>query len=182
MSSDFADILSAIAAARPVAGSSTVVVAIDGLGGAGKTTLAERIVGDRPGTVVHTDDFAALDNPLDWWPRVLEQVLVPLSRNHAARYQRYDWDSRELAEWHTIEPGGLVVMEGVSSSRLAFRPYLSLAIWVDTPRELRLQRGLERDGEGMRDMWMEWMASEEAWEAKEDPRSHADLIISGQPD
>src|SRR3978361_1260120 len=111
--------------------------------------------GERVATVVHTDDFAAWDNPLEWWPRFLEQVLLPLSTNDAAQYQRYDWDSRELAEWHTIEPGGLLLTRGFSSSRAAFRPYLSLAVWVDSPRELRLQRGLERDGEGMREMWTE---------------------------
>jgi uridine kinase len=86
---------------------------------------------------------------------------------------------RPLAEWHAIEPGGLVVIEGLSSSREKFRPYLSLAAWVDAPRELRLERGIERDGESMRGAWLDWMASEDEWAAEEDPRSHADLIVSG---
>lgn len=175
----FDEVRDAVAASLPVGVSTSVAVAIDGFGGSGKSTLAARIVEAGPGTLVHTDDFAAWDNPLDWWPRLLEQVLLPLSRNEEARYQRYDWDARQLAEWHTVKPGGLVVLEGVSSSREAFRPYLSLIVWVEAPRDLRLRRGLERDGEGMRDTWLGWMASEDAWAEREDPRAHADLIIDG---
>lgn len=129
--------------------------------------------------VVHTDDFAAWDNQFNWWPRLLERVLLPLSRNKAARYQRFDWDIQRLAEWHTIEPGSLVVLEGVSSSRAKFRPFLSLTVWVDTPRELRLKRGNERDGEGMREAWLGWMAAEDEWAVEEDARAHANLVISG---
>src|SRR5262245_15075629 len=54
------------------------VVAVDGHGGAGKTTLAARLavaLGDAP--AVHPDDFASWDHPLDWWPRLIEQVLQP---------------------------------------------------------------------------------------------------------
>ena len=157
----------------------TVIVAIDGFSGAGKSTLAARLADEVSGTIVHTDDFAAWDIPLDWWPRLVEQVLVPLSKNEPARYQRYDWDLRELAQWHSIEAGGMVVVEGVSSSREKFRPYLSLAVWVEAPRELRLERGIERDGEGMRDAWLGWMASEDEWAERETPHDHADLTVSG---
>jgi uridine kinase len=178
MMADFADVLVAVLAAGPVGGASTVIVAIDGFSGAGKSTLAGRVLAEVSGTVVHTDDFAAWDNPLDWWPRLIEQVLMPLSMNKPAHYQRYDWDLQELAGWDRIEPGGLVVVEGMSSSREKFRPYLSLSVWVDAPRELRLERGIERDGESMRGAWLDWMASEDEWAAEEDPRSHADLIVS----
>ena len=158
---------------------STVVIAIDGFSGSGKTTLAERIAAELSATIIHTDDFSAWNNPFDWWPRLLEQVLVPLSKNERAHYQRYDWDRQELAEWHAVDPGGLVVVEGVSSSRLKFRPYLSLSVWVDAPRAIRLERGIDRDGEGMRHAWLAWMAAEDEWAADEDARSFADLIVSG---
>ncbi|HEY1529181.1 MAG TPA: uridine kinase [Galbitalea sp.] len=180
MISDLAAVRQAVSASCPRGGQSTVIVAIDGFGGSGKSTLAAQILAEHPGVVVHTDDFASWDNPLDWWPRLVDQVLRPLSHNEVARYQRYDWDDRVLAEWHDVEPGGLVIVEGVSSSRAALRPYISLSIWVDTPRALRLQRGIQRDGEEMRDQWLGWMASEDAWASDEDPRSHADLVISGE--
>ena len=166
-------------AARPPHGVLTTIVAIDGLSGAGKSTLAAAIGGELAATVIHTDDFSRWDLPLDWWPRMLEQVLVPLAAGADAQYQRWDWDAGRLAEWHTVPAGGTVVIEGVSSSRAVFRPYLAASVWVETPRDLRLTRGLERDGQDAAGLWAAWMAEEDAWVAEEDPRLHASLIVTG---
>jgi uridine kinase len=163
---------------------STSVIAIDGYGGAGKSTLADHLgavlrVEGRQVDLVHTDDFASADNPLNWWPRLIDQVLRPLRDGVAARYQRYDWELERMAEWHPIEPGGLILLEGVSSSRKAFRPYLSLSVWIETPADERLRRGLERDGEQALDQWHGWMADEVAWGNAEKPWDRADIVISG---
>lgn len=177
-------IMRAAGSARPAPGMSTSFLAIDGYGGAGKSTLAAflveelRVRGLRV-DLVHTDDFASADHPLDWWPRMIEQVLEPLGVGTTARYQRYDWDEQELAEWHTVEPGALVILEGVSSSRNAFRPWLSLAVWVETPGDERLRRGLERDGEQALDQWHRWMAEEVAWGEAERPWERADVVVPG---
>ncbi|HEU5213167.1 MAG TPA: hypothetical protein VFU10_10390 [Gaiellaceae bacterium] len=69
----------------------TRIVAVDGLGGAGKTTLAERLAADLDAPVVHTDDFASWDDPVDWWPVLLEQVLEPLAVGQAARFTPTSW-------------------------------------------------------------------------------------------
>ncbi len=70
-------------------------------------------------------------------------------------------------------------LEGVSSSREAFRPYLALSIWIETPHEERLQRGLERDGETARPQWEEWMAREDEYVEREHPEQKAHLVING---
>jgi uridine kinase len=67
----------------------------------------------------------------------------------------------------------------VSASRKAFRPFLALAVWVATPRDVRLRRGLERDGQAAYDQWLEWMGEEDAFVARERPDEFADLIVSG---
>src|SRR5687768_15818090 len=134
------DLARKIKTLAPSAGD-TVVVGIDGCGGAGKSTLAESLRLLIPeAVVVHTDDFAAWNNPIDWWPRLLEQVLLPISEGQPARYQRYDWTEKRLAEWHDVS-APVVIVEGVTATRKEFRPYLAYKIWVDCPRELRLQRG-----------------------------------------
>ena len=158
---------------------STSIVAIDGFGGAGKSTLAAAIAERVSADIVHTDDFASWEVPLDWWPRLRDQVLIPLSHGQTAHYQPYDWDARALTDWIDVAPGGLVLLEGVSSSRSAFRPFLSRSIWVDTPRATRLSRGLERDGTAAHEQWLRWMAEEDAWALKESPADCADCIISG---
>jgi uridine kinase len=148
-----------VLAAPPPDGVATRIVAIDGCGGAGKSTLAARLSRELGGVeVVHTDDFATAENPVDWWPEVVERVLEPLARG---------------------EPGRTVILEGVTASRDAFRPYLAYTIWVDAPRELRLRRGLERDGESMREQWEQWMAAEDAYVERERPHERADAVVRG---
>ena len=129
--------------------------------------------------MVHTDDFASWDVPLEWWPRVRDDVLIPLSSGHPARYRPYDWDKRTLGGWVEVPSGGTVIIEGVSSSRSEFRAQLDFAIWIETPRDLRLRRGIERDGEALRAQWLEWMAEEESWAQRDHPRESADLVIWG---
>ncbi len=158
----------------------TKIIAIDGPGGAGKSSLAEQLsqkLGSTP--IVHTDDFASWDNPLNWWPRLIAQVLEPLYHNDIARYQRYDWGTQRMAEWHEIQPSEYLLLEGVSSSREAFRPYIALSIWIETPRQERLRRGLERDGETSLTQWEEWMASEDEYIEREHPEQNTDLVIDG---
>ena len=174
------DIGRRIMTAAPPSSMSVRVVAIDGPGGAGKSTLAEHVASVFGGApIVPTDDFASWDEPLEWWPRLLEQVLQPLADGSAACYQRYDWATRRLAEWITVPTSAYVVVEGVSSSRLAFAPYLSYAIWVETPRDVRLARGIARDGEGMRMYWEQWMAEEDRYVAEDRPDQRADLVVAG---
>jgi len=163
---------------KPACGD-TLIVGIDGCGGAGKSTLAAQLATLLPGSpVIHTDDFASWDNPLNWWPRLIEQVLEPLHRREPARYQRFDWDRRELAEWHDVT-ATIVILEGVSATRREFRPYLALSIFVTCPREIRLQRGLARDGEEAVGLWHEWMRQEDLYVADHKPEERADYIVSG---
>ena len=156
------------------------LVAVDGPGGSGKSTLAARlsaVAGGAP--VVHTDDFASWDEPIDWWPRMLEQVIEPLTAGRPARYQRYDWAERRPADWLTVEPVPIVIIEGVSAGRREWAEHLAYVIWVETPRDERLRRGLERDGDDAVDLWRSWMADEDAHFAADPTRERADLIVAG---
>lgn len=172
-----------IRAAAPPAGMTTKIVAIDGPGGAGKSSLAARLATALGGAqVVHTDDFASWDDPLDWWPRLLDEALKPLARDEPARYRRSSWGNGEREEWVEIAPAEYVILEGVSASRDAFRPFLAYSIWIDTPRDLRLRRGLQRDGEAARAQWEAWMAEEDEYVARERPRERADVTLPGDRD
>lgn len=167
---------------RPSAVRQTCLVAIDGHGGAGKSTLAHRLADRRRGaTVIHTDDFAnaGMHNGLNV-ERLLEQVIEPLSRDDAARYQRFDWLSQSLAEWRDVPAGGLFIVEGVSAMRHELaRAGWDLTVWVETPREICLQRGLARDGVEAQHHWLQWFEQEDHYVAREDPASRADLVVSG---
>jgi uridine kinase len=174
-----ATIVAQIRAKPPPAGISTKIVAVDGPGGAGKTSFAERLARELDAAVVHTDDFASWDNPLDWWPRLVEELLEPLARGESARYRRSRWSDDEPERWHEVEPAEYLVLEGVSASRDAFQPFLTYSIWVEAPRAVRLSRGLERDGEEARAQWEQWMAEEDEYVRRERPRERADVVVSG---
>jgi uridine kinase len=173
-------IIQAARAKSAPAGMTTKIIAIDGPGGAGKSALAARLakeLGNAP--VLHTDDFASWDNPVDWWPRLIQEALEPLSRNRPARFKRSDWENRGREEWREVQPAEFVILEGVSASREAFQQFLTYSIWVETSPELRLQRGLERDGEEARAQWEKWMAQEDEYVKREKPHDRADMVVLG---
>jgi uridine kinase len=158
------------------------LVGVDGCGGSGKTTFAARLSAAGGGwPVVHTDDFASHDVPLEWWPRMLEQVIEPLSHNERATFRPYDWVRRKPGAPTHVDPDDVVIIEGVGAIRDAWRARLTMSIWIHAPREVRLCRGIERDGEGLREFWLRWMDAEDRYVAAEDPRSHADLVVDGDP-
>ena len=172
---------------------STTLVAIDGLGGAGKSTLAAQVREKlhKP-AIVRVDDFyrpmastvRAELGPKDGydryfdWQRLRDAVLVPLGRELPARYRRYDWATDRLAESYDIRPGTVVIVEGVYSTRPELRPYYRVTVYVDAPREQRLARMLGRGYEDV--FWVEhWMAAEDWYEAHERPKEHVDLVVDG---
>lgn len=173
---------------------STLLIGIDGCGGSGKSTFANKLKDTCSNvTVVHMDDFYLPTSQIikthlekkpigaDFdWKRVLNQVLEPIAQNQEGHYQRYDWVIDGLAEWHTVPIGGIVIIEGVYSIRKELAKKYDFTIWVDCPRELRLSRGLERDGEEARDMWENnWMISEDLYIEEHKPFERADLIVNG---
>ena len=172
------DLVDAIRASEAPASVMTKVVAIDGHGGAGKSSLAMLLSRSLDAPVVRTDDFASWENPVDWWPELIERVLEPLAAGRTASYRPTSWGGPER-EPIVIDPTDIMLVEGVSASRESFRPYLAYSIWVETPRELRLRRGLERDGEGALVDWERWMAAEDAYVERERPAAHADIVLPG---
>jgi len=74
------------------------------------------------------------------------------------------------------------IVEGVSSGRRDFAPFLSSLVWVEAPRPLRLARGLERDGADAAAQWQSWIAAEDEYFAVHEPDRHADFVVDGAAD
>ena len=173
-----------------------LLVAIDGLGGSGKSTLARllkqqlKAIGWTVAVVKH-DDFYLPSNQRESqqigmigsdfdWERLRDQVLVPIREGRHADYQRYDWETDVLAEWHTISAANVVIVEGVYTIRRELISLYDLKIWVECPRAIRLARGIARDGEKARAIWeQDWMPKEDYYVKTHLPREKADLFVNG---
>ncbi len=181
---DIDDIVSGIMSKRDVGG--TRIVGIDGPSGSGKSTLAHRLVARIPGAqLVQIDDFVSWPDFAGWWPRFEAQVLQPILDGRDAHYQVRDWANDEfgtsLAGWKTLPWSPVVVVEGVTCTRRAAAGRLAYSIWVEVPEQLRLDRGIDRDGEDHRDLWLTWMREEQEFFAADKTRQRADLRIDGAP-
>jgi uridine kinase len=166
----------------------TRFIAVDGHGGSGKSTLSESVAKRFNAEIIHTDDFAGWDNPENWWPLVIERIFEPIKIGATKlNYPRSKW-------WETHNPQPVVdqpvtsimVLEGVSALRKEFRPYISLGIFVDTPLEICLQRGFERDkgqdgksDEEIKSMWRDWYKKEDVYLSRDNPEAFADLVLDG---
>ena len=156
------------------------LVAVDGPSGAGKSTVARALAIEMCATLIPTDHFATWDDPVAWWPRLVDGVLSPLWRGEPGRYQRMDWSEGwpRLGEWVTVEPTGVLIVEGVSSARRSISPRLDLALWVDGPDEAeRLERAVARDGEKSRAHLRRWQEFERGWFAVDDTRARAHQVL-----
>ncbi|MHC0551923.1 uridine kinase family protein [Salinicoccus sp. CNSTN-B1] len=171
---------------------SCIVVGIDGGGGAGKSTFSKALKSNHPDNIdiVEMDDLykeSKFRNEKDTsigsnWDldRVVAQVLAPLKNNNETQYQRYDWDKDMLDNWIDIEKNKIVLVEGCYSLSEKLNSYYDYKIWVESPEHLRLNRGVERDGEENRYMWEDiWMPDEVRYIQLENPRDTVDLILDG---
>jgi len=177
-----ARVLGALAAGR-----APQIVGIDGPAGSGKSTLAAQLADRTQAPVVGIDDFLGWTD-LDperttWWPRLEAEVLAPFLAGRPLAYGRRDWhgDPDGIGTLPTrieLDPGPLLILEGVTTTRLAVAGRLAVRVWVEAPWEVRLARGIERDGEAQRAHWLRWQELEAAFFAHDGTRARADIVVA----
>jgi uridine kinase len=87
-----------------------------------------------------------------------------------------------MAEWHDVPTGGIVIIEGCFSIRNELLPLYDVRIWIDSPKQISLERVVqrERDGSGNRYLWENvYRPAEEKYIEVQRPRDHADIVIDG---
>jgi uridine kinase len=184
---DFAALAAIIA--RRAADRGRILVGIDGAGASGKSTFSSLLARQmRDACVVQVDDFYLPSSERESrrgevgalfdLPRLYEQVVSPARTGAALRYQRYSWDRDVLADWIEVPAGAPVIVEGVYSMQERFRDAYCFTVFCTAGHDVRLRRGLDRDGEQARAMWVdEWMPAEERYREAEHPDEFADLVV-----
>ncbi|WP_336645435.1 hypothetical protein [Microbacterium sp. USHLN186] len=162
---------------------SNPVVVIDGRSGAGKSSLASRVARAWP---LHTPvQLLALDSVYPGWGGLergaeiaRDQVLRPHGRGLIGTWRRWDWELREEAEAHAVDPALGLIVEGCGALTPATAPLADVTVWVDGPPDSRRRRALERDGDGFRSHWDMWAAQEDAHIARHEPQRLAHVRVS----
>ena len=159
------------------------VIAVDGRGGAGKSTLVERLAARVPSSaVVHTDDLAWHHAFFDWAGLLTEHVLEPLRRGDAVDHRPAAWAARDRAGSIVVPAGcDTVWVEGTGVIRESLLPLIDASVWVQVDAPDAERRLLERDGDSpeQRRHVAEWDREERPFLREQRPWARATVVVAG---
>ena len=159
-----------------------MIVAIDGFGASGKTSLAARMAREFNGHVVALDDFTRPGTTTWEHQRFIDEVLVPLRDGRDAAYRRWRFDAPAPSSPVVVPADGLVIVEGVSALALevveAVGIWWDVSLWVDVDEAVRRARIRDRDGEALMPLWENhWWPSEQYYFETQHPQDRADFVV-----
>jgi uridine kinase len=160
----------------------TRLVCVDGPAGSGKTTFAGRLAAacGPDSALVHLEDLYTGWTLTGAVARLSAGVLQPLAAGRPGTFHPYDWAAGCFSPAATAVPVvPVLVVEGCGSSPRALDLWTTLRVWVEAPAEVRLTRGLARDGAALEAEWRDWQRTEAVEFAREDTRSRADVRVDG---
>lgn len=168
------------------------LIAIDGLPVSGKSTLATRLEDELGATTLYLDDFVA--DPATWrgiaepgfpFPYFRYDAFMAavraLAAGRTARFWPLDWSTSAIApEEREIQPGGLIVVEGVSSLHPDLAPLYDLRFWVESDAGSTLSASLARGVGDWEAAWRDLFMPSVDLYLRTDPRSRADHVVLGR--
>lgn len=143
------------------------IIGIDGLGGAGKSTISEMICSDLERNGIHTillhiDDFIHTRQirynseypewrcyyELQWRYDYFIQTVKRLkaASDHSVEVELYDKDNdKYYTEIYTTTSKTAVIVEGIFLQRKELQGFFDYMVYIDVPENVRLSRVLQRD-------------------------------------
>lgn len=183
------------------------ILGIDGLGGSGKTTLAESIqhhlhkIGHHA-IVLHIDDFIYPKNirydhteeewfcyyHVQWrYDYLIDEVLSPVKLNKEVykSIEIYDKtnDTYQKQALH-ISKHTILIVEGVFLQRPPLKEFFNYFIYIDVPKNERLKRVIKRDTyigdrkEIVEKYMNRYIPAEDKYIHDCDPVQHADYVVT----
>ncbi len=164
------------------------IIAIEGFGGSGKSTIAQKLGAELGSAyVVSIDDFIVKEKlAMSSWDdgafdrkRLEEQVLRPLSIGRPANYQRLKWASNTLGEFIAIPDVDYVIIEGITAYHPDIEHYYDFKVWIDTPLDIAQMRGHTREGSNENaKYWALWAENDRRYLQRYHPEHRADYTIA----
>ena len=147
----------------------TLIIGIDGLGGAGKSTISAALtellsnenynitllhIDDfiHPKSVRYNDSYAAWEcyYNLQWrYDYLINEIVMPIKNGSKfnKNIELYDKDNDTYLLKNTVIPlGSIVLIEGIFLQRQELSDIFDYMIYIDIPEDIRLERVLKRDG------------------------------------
>jgi uridine kinase len=162
-----------------------MIITIDGVAGAGKTTLAAHLeaeYSERASVyVVHCDDL--YDGWIDPLGENLARKLISIAEAHkvkrAHNLTRYDWINLTAGQPFTIPACDLLIIEGVGSGQSAIRDLVETKIWIELEPIVGLRRVLARDGGAIEEQMRGFLEAQREHFLVERTREAADFHLNG---
>ena len=178
-----------------------IIIAIDGRGGAGKSTLARNLSATLFGSIKIEFDWFHLPRALVTDSvrfdigRFLSEVLIPFQAGKSnLTFAKYNWGYMGgIPDGHkpltTIENvQNVLIVEGCETFHPHLTDHYDLRIWVNTDLDESLRRGIRRDideygldPDTVHKAWEEWAVSQERVLKDKIWESRADVVFETTP-
>lgn len=169
-----------------------ILIGIDGRPGSGKTTIAIQLEAALQAQTIYLDEFfiPQRDWPHDQSPRFpffyfryeeFVNGIKALANGKPFTYHAYDWLTDALSVTSTtIQPKGIIIVEGVSALNTELAPLYHTKIWVESDRTTEIAALKEREKGKNWDMWNKiYLPSIEIY-CLQKPWERADIIYKGR--
>lgn len=125
---------------------------VSGFAGAGKTTMAHRLVDEvGDGLRLRADDYldpVRAHRPSSDWAldrdRLKREVVVPFRTGKPVMIRRLDWATRQLGAPTPLPRVSVLVVEGVGLFHPDLLESFDLTVWVDVDLQTARRRGRSR--------------------------------------
>jgi len=166
-----------------------VILALDGMAAAGKTTAANTLAARWNAPVVHMDDFflpPALRTPARLaepggtvhYERFREEVLPGLQADTAFSYRTFDCSVMDYGGIRAIPAAPVVVVEGSYAMHPAFEKYWDISVFFSVDPEEQETRIRRRNGDEDWNTFRDrWIPMENAYHTAFDLPARADIRI-----
>jgi uridine kinase len=173
----------------------SLLVAIDGRSGVGKSTMAQAIAQEFNGLVIIGDDFFSGGPDSAWderdieakvadcidWRRLRKEALEPLLAGKPASWHPFNFISGVGLSQEVIscKPAPVIILDGAYSCRPELADLVDCKVLIEVSDDtLRRQRLLAREGKDFMESWHKrWDAAENHYFTQVVPRGVFDLIL-----